>query len=119
MQYTKRLSLFGPQLPLRLPPGVLLIALLSASACVNIVLQNEPSALQTAENRAKFELDCQNVQATVLSQKEVEGIRMAGSEHTIGVRGCGKEAVYVTYCRDPSDCNAFSQTGRINSVPIP
>jgi len=97
--------------------GTLVLVALVASSCVNIVAQNEPGALQTAESRAKFELDCQKVTATLLSQKVVEGLRIAGSEHTIGVRGCGKEAVYVTYCRDADDCNAFSQTGRINSVP--
>jgi hypothetical protein len=97
--------------------GFVVAAAVFASACVNIVAQNAPGALRVAENRAKFELNCQNVTATVLSQKEVEGLRFGGSEHTIGVRGCGKEAVYITYCRDPSDCNAFSQTGRINSVP--
>jgi hypothetical protein len=90
---------------------------LFVSGCVNLVAQNAPGALQTAENRAKFELNCPNVQASILSQKIVEGLRMAGSEHTIGVRGCGKEAVYITYCRDASDCNAFSQTGRVNAVP--
>ena len=87
-----------------------------ASACVSPIVQNAPGALRTAEARAKFELNCADVQATVLSQKVVQGLRTEGSEHTIGVRGCGKEAVYVTYCRDVNDCNALSQTGRINPV---
>ena len=98
-------------------PAALAVVVLVASSCVNIVAQNAPAALQTAESRAKFELNCPNVTASILSQKVVEGLRVAGSEHTIGVRGCGKEAVYLTYCRDPEDCNAFSQTGRINAVP--
>jgi len=96
-------------------PG-LVLALLSAVGCVNILTQNAPSALQTAENRARFELNCPNVQASILSQKIVQAWRFEGSEYTIGVRGCGRESVYVTYCRDPQDCNALSQTGRINNL---
>ena len=94
--------------------GVLVMLL--ASACVNIMTQNAPGALQTAESRARFELNCPNVTASILSQKIVQGWRFEGSEYTIGVRGCGREAVYVTYCRDQTDCNALSQTGRINNL---
>jgi hypothetical protein len=91
-------------------------ALLLVSACVNVVQQNAPGALQTAESRARFELNCPAVQASILSQKVVQGWRFEGSEHTIGVRGCGREAVYTTYCSDATDCNAISQTGRINTL---
>ena len=35
------------------------------------------------------------------------------TEYTIGVRGCGKQVVYETMCRDPDNCNAFAQTGRV------
>lgn len=93
----------------------MLLALL-ASACVNTLAQNAPSALQTTESRARFELNCPTVEATVLSQKLVQGFRFEGSEYTIGVRGCGRQAVYVTYCRDQSDCNALSQTGRVSDL---
>jgi len=40
----------------------------------------------------------------------------AVAEYTIGVRGCGRQAVYLTYCRDASDCNAVAQTGRVEEV---
>lgn len=49
----------------------------------------------------------------------VWGVGMGGgggyewTEYTIGVRGCGKQAVYETMCRDPDNCNAFAQTGRV------
>ena len=95
--------------------AVLLVPLL-ISACVNIVAQNAPAAMQTVESRARFELNCPNVQATILSQKIVQGWRFDGSEHTIGVRGCDRQAVYVVYCADPSNCNAFSQTGRVANM---
>ena len=92
------------------------MAVLALSACVNTLAQNEPGALRTAENRARFELNCQSVEATILSQKTIQGWRFEGSEHTIGVRGCGKRIIYLTYCRDADDCNAISQTGRVNEA---
>jgi hypothetical protein len=93
---------------------------LLAAACTNVLTQNAPAALHTAETRAQFEMNCGQVQATVLSQKTVQGFRFEGSEHTIGVRGCGKQTVYVVYCRDPEDCNALSQTDRgITAIPNP
>ena len=93
------------------------IVVMTLSACVDIVAQNAPGALRTAESRAKFELNCPQVDSSVLSQKIVQGLRFAGSEHTIGVRGCGKQVVYVTYCRDSDDCNAIAQTDRVEAAP--
>ncbi len=94
---------------------VMLVALL-ASACVNILAQNAPGALQTAESRARFELNCPNVEASVLSQKVVQAWRFEGTEYTVGVRGCGRQGVYITYCRDETDCYAISQTGRVGEL---
>ncbi len=85
--------------------------------------QNQPSALNTALTRGKFELNCPAATGTVLSQKVTYinglgmGVRGGGgyewTEYTIGVKGCGKQAVYETMCRDQNNCNAFAQTGRI------
>ena len=63
----------------RAAAGVLLPLLISA--CVNIVAQNAPAAMQTVESRARFELNCPNVQATVLSQRIVQGFETA-RDHT-------------------------------------
>ena len=72
----------------------------------------QTAALRTAENRARFELTCPQVTSSILSQKVIEGLRLGyeWTEYTIGVRGCGKQAVYVTECRDEDNCNALSQT---------
>jgi hypothetical protein len=96
------------------------------SACVTesqFLAQNAPSALNTALARGRFELNCPQASGTVLSQKVTYingmGIGMGGgggyewTEYTIGVRGCGKQAVYETMCRDPDNCNAFANTGNI------
>jgi hypothetical protein len=93
------------------------VLVILASACVSPLVQNAPAAMQAAQSRARFELNCPDIQATVLSQKIIQGWREEGSEYTIGVRGCGREAVYVTYCGPMQNCNALSQTGRINTVP--
>jgi hypothetical protein len=108
-------KLSGARFRFRGALAVVLVPLLS-SACVSPLVQNAPAAMQAATSRARFELNCPEVQATVLSQKVVQGFRFEGSEYTIGVRGCGREAVYVTYCGDMENCNALSQTGRINTL---
>ena len=96
--------------------GAAVLVSLLTSACVSPLVQNAPAAMQAATSRARFELNCPEVQATVLSQKIIQGFRGEGSEYTIGVRGCGREAVYVTYCGEMENCNALAQTGRINTL---
>jgi hypothetical protein len=96
------------------------------SACVTesqFLAQNAPSALNTALSRGRFELNCPDATGMVLSQKVTYinglGVGMGGgggyewTEYTIGVRGCGKQAVYETMCRDQDNCNAFAGNGRI------
>lgn len=90
------------------------------SACVTdaeFLAQNSPAAIQAAESRGKFELNCPDVTSSILSQKIDEAVTVrAGyswAEYTIGIRGCGKQAVYITICRDQDNCNALAQTGRV------
>ncbi|MEY3288228.1 MAG: hypothetical protein RLZZ419_470 [Pseudomonadota bacterium] len=103
-----------------------LVLPLIISACATeaqFLAQNSPSALKTALTRGQFELNCPQATGTVLSQKVTYinglGVGMGGgggyewTEYTIGVRGCGKQAVYETMCRDSDNCNAFAQTGRV------
>ncbi len=97
--------------------GALVVLVFLIGACTSPLVQNAPAAMQAATSRARFELNCPEVQASVLSQKVIEGFRFEGSEYTIGVRGCGKQAIYVTYCGEMQNCNALSQTGRIQAAP--
>ena len=113
--------------PNRLTPAGLatLILPLILSACATeaeFLAQNAPSAMKTALTRGRFELDCPDAKATILSKKVTYingiGIGWGGggyewTEYTIGVKGCGKTTVYETLCRDQNNCNAFAQTGRI------
>jgi hypothetical protein len=68
------------------------------------------------------ELDCEQAQAQVLSEKVItppvgpfDGGGIDRAEYTIGVRGCGKHVVYLTICRDQANCNALSDSGRIDT----
>ncbi|MDD2658863.1 MAG: hypothetical protein PHY54_04165 [Methylococcales bacterium] len=113
----------GMNPPLRLCLAALVLPLI-ISACqteAQFLAQNAPSALNTALARGRFELNCPQASGTVLSKKVtyINGIGMGGgggyewTEYTIGVRGCGKSAVYETMCRDQDNCNAFANTGQI------
>jgi hypothetical protein len=97
----------------------LLVAVSAVGGCTDIVAQYAQAAQSTAQHRAQFELDCPEVQTTILSQKTVQGIRWDLAEYTIGARGCGRQEIYLTYCRDESDCNAIAQSGRVQAAPAP
>ena len=105
---------------------VALVLPMLISACATeaqFLTQTQPSALNTALTRGRFELNCPNATGTVLSKKMTYingvGIGMGGGggyewgEYTVGVKGCGKSVVYETMCRDSDNCNAFAGNGRI------
>ena len=115
----------GISYPIRVGLAALVLPLI-ISACATeaqFLAQNAPSALNTALARGRFELNCPQASGTVLSQKVTYinglGIGIGGgggyewTEYTIGVRGCGKSAVYETMCRDQNNCNAFAGNGQI------
>ena len=117
--------LSGISHPIRAGLAALVLPLI-ISACATeaqFLAQNAPSALNTALARGRFELNCTQATGMVLSQKVTYinglGMGMYGgggyewTEYTIGVRGCGKQAVYETMCRDQDNCNAFANTGDI------
>jgi hypothetical protein len=82
--------------------------------------QNQGAALATAQSRAQFELNCPNVQGSVLSRKIIDPAPFAGgmwrAEYTIGVRGCDRQIVYITICLDTNDCNAIADSA--NMAPL-
>lgn len=88
-----------------------------------LLAQVAPAALKTALVRGQFELNCPQATGSILSQKitYINGVGMGmrggggyeWNEYTIGVKGCGKQVVYETMCRDTDNCNALAQTGRV------
>lgn len=87
------------------------------------LVTNESAALRAAESRGRFELDCEQATGQVLSEKVIQppmgpfgGGGIDRAEYTIGVRGCGRQVVYITICRDQENCNAISDSGRIDTT---
>jgi len=100
--------------------GYPLAALLAATVlggCMTdqqFLAQNQSAAVNASVSRAKFELNCPNVTASVLSSKVAQfAYANSRTEYTIGARGCGRQVVYITYCLDPQTCNAISDTARV------
>ena len=96
--------------------SLLLLTLVAATALTGCVSQTQfldnmqGMAIQTASDRALFELNCQDTSATVISREVIQpalqgpwvnGIQRA--EFTIGIRGCGKKAMFVVICPDGGD----------------
>ena len=93
-----------------------LLALVSLVGCQSnqqFLEQNQAAAMQATMSRAAFDLNCPGAQATLISSKVSQPLTAYGyerTEYTIGVRGCGKQAVYVTWCLNPDTCNAINDS---------
>jgi hypothetical protein len=87
---------------------VALIGVFAVAGCQTQqqMIQNQQAmAIQTALNRAQFEMNCQSATGTVLStnviQPALNGPLVQGvyrTEFTIGVRGCGQRRTYIVVC---------------------
>jgi hypothetical protein len=99
-----------------------LIAVLTVSGCVSqgqFLDNKQEMAIQTALNRARFEMQCPEATATVLSREVVQpayqGPRVGGvqrAEYTIGVSGCGQRATSVVVCPDGGEGCFAADPGR-------
>lgn len=93
---------------------VFLGALTGCQTDQQFLAQNQAAALQATLARAAFDLNCTNAQPTVISSKVGRSMGAFGgyprTEYTIGVRGCGKQAVYITWCLNPESCNAINDS---------
>ena len=88
--------------------GAALIAIVALAGCTSQtqMLQNKQAmAIQTALNRGKFDLNCPQATAEVLSsevtQPAVQGPWLSGiqrAEYTIGVSGCGQRTTFLVLC---------------------
>ena len=81
----------------------------------------QPGAIDTALQRARFDMSCPTAAATVLSQDfiqpAIQGPWVAGMtrmEYTIGVEGCNQRRVYIVMCQEGTDtCFATSNDPRL------
>lgn len=76
----------------------------------------QPTALDMAQRRGAFELDCKAATASLLSSETVQpvSIRLGyeRAEYTVGVSGCGKRATYVVICPDNGSGSCFAGGAR-------
>jgi hypothetical protein len=99
-----------------------LIAALTVSGCVSqgqFLDNKQAMAMQTVLNRARFEMQCPEATATVLSrevvQPAIQGPRVGGvqrAEYTIGVSGCGQRTTSVVICPDGGEGCFAADPGR-------
>jgi hypothetical protein len=70
-----------------------------------VVDQMQPNAVQVAQKRGAFELDCPAATAEVISKEMIQTPAPTArympperAEYTVGVSGCGKRATYLVVC---------------------
>ncbi|HYB49944.1 MAG TPA: hypothetical protein VED47_02430 [Burkholderiaceae bacterium] len=96
------------------------LALLALTGCASqqqLLDKTQPTALETAVSRGRFEMGCPDATGQVLSRvmtQPVVGPVMGGverAEYTVGIEGCGKRMTEVVICPvDGSGC--FAAQGR-------
>ncbi len=100
-----------------------LTAVLAMTGCAtqaDFLNSRQDSAMETAVNRARFEMNCPSVNGQVLSrevtQPPLQGPRFGGEERglfTIGVAGCGQRQTYEVLCPMGGDsCTALESRKR-------
>jgi hypothetical protein len=76
----------------------------------------QPKAVETAQEKGSFELDCPSATAKVLSREMIQApatiygdLPPNRAEYTVGVAGCGKRIAYTVVCaRNSTGCFAGS-----------
>ena len=102
---------------------LLLAALATTGGCVTqqqMLQQRQPTAIDTALQRGRFDLNCPAATATVLSsdfiQPAIQGPWVNGLqrvEYTIGVEGCNQRTTYIVICQEGTDtCFAAAPDSR-------
>lgn len=94
------------------------ILLVGCQSTADWMASTQPKAVQAAETRGRFELNCPAAKGTVLSEQDVAGAqayRYRGPDRavfTVGVSGCEKRATYVVVCPDDGSGNCFAAEGQ-------
>lgn len=72
--------------------------------------QTQPMAIQTAEQRGQFELNCPSARGVLISREMTQpvvvgplGGGVPRAEYTVGVEGCNKRTTYVVVCAEGGD----------------
>ena len=95
------------------------VLLTGCTSSTQFLQQMEPAALDSAQRRGAFEMDCPTAKAQLLSsqlvQPMVRTIVYTGperAEYTVGVEGCGKRTSYIVICPDNGSQACFDGGSR-------
>ena len=96
-------------------------ALAGCQSQSQMLANKQAMAMQTALSRGKFDLNCPQATAEVLSsevtQPAIQGPWLTGvqrAEYTIGVSGCGQRSTFLVLCPQGGDsCFAADPGARI------
>jgi hypothetical protein len=98
-----------------------LLAILASGGCTSqaqLLQQNQAMAIQETLGRGRFEMNCPEATAVVISQEvlqpEIQGPWVRGInryEYTVGVEGCGQRRSYVAICPE-GGTGCFAGPGR-------
>ena len=108
---------------MRVTIPLILAALAATSGCMSqqqMLQQRQPTAVDTALQRGRFDLNCPQATATVLSSDfinpAIQGPWVSGLqrvEYTIGVEGCNQRTTYIVICQEGTDtCFAAAPDSR-------
>lgn len=96
--------------------GVFMLTLGSLlHGCVSdatLLQENSAIALRSARVQARKDLQCQQTEATVLSEREVPGAPWGYlySDYRIRAEGCGRSSIYDVECRDERLCEVTRES---------
>lgn len=90
------------------------LALAGLAGCVSdqqMLDQKQPTAIDTAVNRARFSMNCPAATGQVISRQIIQPVitapRFGGgterAQYTIGIEGCGKRETSVVLCNMQGD----------------
>jgi len=100
-------------------PIAALAAMMGCASQQQQLISRQPAATNTALQRARFDMNCPQANATILSQDfiqpAVQGPWVEGMtrlEYTIGIDGCGQRRTYVIMCQEGTQtCFAAGSPG--------
>lgn len=100
-------------------PALAMLVLVGCQSTEQWMASMKPKAIDAAERRGRFELNCPSATAQVLNeqdvQPEIRAVRFQAPDRavfTLGVSGCGKRATYVVVCPDDGSGNCFAADGQ-------
>lgn len=108
---------------------VMLAAAGTVGSCASqqqVVDEMKPQAVETAQKKGSFEMNCPAATAQVLSDEMVQqratygpyaGMPPERAEYTVGVQGCGQRTTYTVICaHGGTGCVAANTRG---NEPVP